>query len=258
MGRIEGKVAVLTGGASGLGRASAALLAKEGAKVVITDINTVDGQQLAVELNEEGYDALFLKHDVASEEEWEHVIEQTVKRFGGVDVLVNNAGVVIGKTVEDTTLEEWHWLNSVNLDGVFLGTQQAIKYMRHHGGGSIINLSSIAGIVGDSLGAAYSASKGGVKLLTKSAALLCAERKYKIRVNSIHPGYIFTNMVTGALATLEQEVASAFQQRILSAIPFGHMGEPMDVAYGVLYLASDESKYMTGSELVIDGGYTAQ
>ncbi|MBX9746152.1 MAG: SDR family oxidoreductase, partial [Hyphomonadaceae bacterium] len=176
-------------------------------------------------------------------------------RFGPLDVLVNNAGVALGASVEDTSIEQWHWLMGINLDGVFLGTRYAIAAMKSRGG-SIINLSSIEGLIGDPNLAAYNASKGGVRLLTKSAALHCAKAGYGIRVNSIHPGYIRTPMVEGYIAA--QPDPSAAKAAIAALHPLGHIGEPNDIAYGVLYLASDESKFVTGAELVIDGGYTAQ
>lgn len=168
--------------------------------------------------------------------------------------MVNNAGIALGKTVEDTTLAEWRKVQEINLDGVFLGTKYGIEALRKSGGGSIVNLSSIEGLVGDPGLAAYNASKGGVRIFTKSAALHCAQAGYGIRINSVHPGYIWTPMVAG-LADSEQ---TEKYQRLVSLHPIGHLGEADDIAYGILYLASDESKFMTGSELVIDGGYTAQ
>ena len=178
-----------------------------------------------------------------------------VDAFGQLDIVVNNAGVALGANVEDTTLDDWRKLMSINLDGVFLGTKCAIAAMKDHGG-SIINLSSIEGLIGDPNLAAYNASKGGVRIFTKSAALHCAKAGYKIRVNSVHPGYIWTPMVEGYVgASADPEATKA----ALAALhPLGHIGEPDDIAYGVLYLASDESKFVTGAELVIDGGYTAQ
>ena len=257
MARVKGKVAVVTGGASGIGRASAILLAEEGASVVITDINEEAGKELATELSNSGHQAIFVKHDVTKEEQWKSAMKTAIQTFGCINILLNNAGVAIAKTVEETTLDEWKWLNSINMEGVFLGTKTAIEQMKENGGGSIINLSSIEGIIGEPLAAAYNASKGGVRVFTKSAALHCAMYKYNIRVNSIHPGYIETNMVGGVVAEMKPEQIRDFQTRVIGSIPLGHLGEPMDIAYAVLYLASDESKYMTGSELVVDGGYTA-
>ena len=255
MGRVDGKVCMVTGGSLGLGRASALMLAQEGAKVVITDIKDSEGKSLADGINTAGGEAIFIHHDVASEQDWRDVVAATLKRFGQLDVLVNNAGVALAGGVEETSLEQWRWLMSINLDGVFLGTKHAVGAMKGRGG-SIINLSSIEGLIGDPNLAAYNASKGGVRIFTKSAALDCAKRGYNIRVNSIHPGYIWTPMVDGYVHTAPDAQAA---QRALAALhPLGHIGEPNDIAYGVLYLASDESKFVTGSELVIDGGYTAQ
>jgi len=256
MGRVSGKVALVTGGAAGLGQASAVLLAREGATVVVTDINEASGQATADSIKAAGGEALFLRQDVTSEAEWEAVIARTVKTYGRLDVLVNNAGVGTPNTVEDVTLDEWRQVQAVNLDGVFLGTKHGIRQMKQNGGGSIINISSIEGIIGEPMAAAYNASKGGVRIFTKSAALHCAHSQYNIRVNSVHPGFIETAMVQSARDAMPL-VAEAFVARIMGEIPLGHMGEPMDIAYGVLYLASDESKYVTGSELVIDGGFTA-
>jgi NAD(P)-dependent dehydrogenase (short-subunit alcohol dehydrogenase family) len=256
MDRVSGKIALVTGGGLGLGRASALLLAREGAKVAVTDVKEDEGRAVADEIIDAGGEAIFLRHDVASEADWDSVIATAVSRFGGLDILVNNAGVALGANVEATTLEQWRWLMAINLDAVFIGTKRAIAVMKGRGGGSIINLSSIEGIIADANLAAYNASKGGVRLFTKSAALHCAKAGYKIRVNSIHPGYIWTPMVENYLAA--QPDPAAAKAFVASLHPLGHIGEPDDIAYGVLYLASDESKFVTGAELVIDGGYTAQ
>jgi 3(or 17)beta-hydroxysteroid dehydrogenase len=253
MNRVKGKVAIITGGAGGLGKAHALLLAKEGARVVVTDTDDAQGKKVADEINKQGGEAIFIKHDVSKEIEWNRVISETLERFGKLDILVNNAGVNLWKRIEDTSLEEWRWLMSVNLDGVFLGTKYAMGAMKKSGGGSIINISSVAGIVGTLDTSAYHASKGGVRIFTKAAALECSKAgyDYNIRVNSVHPGVIKTAMVEGLLND-EDKMKSA-----LSWHPIGRFGEPEDVAYGVLYLASDESKFITGAELVIDGGWTA-
>lgn len=256
MDRVKGKVALVTGGALGLGKAQALLLAKEGAKVVVTDINEDEGKKVINEIDANGGEAIFLKHDVSKEEDWKRVIEQTLQKFGKLDILVNNAGVALSKSVEDTSLEEWRWLMSINLDGVFLGTKYGIEAMKKSGGGSIINLSSIEGLIGDPNLAAYNASKGGVRIFTKSAALYCAKAGYNIRVNSVHPAYIWTPMVENYLKS--QGDVEEGRKALTRLHPIGYLGEPDDIAYGVLYLASDESKFVTGSELVIDGGYTAQ
>ena len=254
MDRVKGKIAIVTGAARGLGKAQALLLAKEGAKVVGTDINETLGKKLPEEIRREGGEALFIKHDVSSEEDWKTVIERTLSEFGKLDVLVNNAGVILFKNIKETTFEEWRWVIRINLDGVFLGTKYAMEAMKESGGGSIINLSSTAGIVGTLDTSSYHASKGGVRIFTKAAALECSKAgyDYNIRVNSVHPGVIKTEMTKDLLADEESK------EEVTGWHPIGHVGEPEDIAYGVLYLASDESKFVTGTELVIDGGWTAR
>ena len=254
MDRVKGKVAIVTGAASGLGRAQALLLEREGAKVVLTDINEAEGNKVAEEIGQEGGKAIFIKHDVSSEPDWIDVIGKTLSEFSMLNVLVNNAGVIIFKNIQETTLEEWRWVISVNLDGVFLGTKYSMEAMKKSGGGSIINLSSTAGIVGTLDTSSYHASKGGVRIFTKAAALECSKAgyDYNIRVNSVHPGVIKTPMT---MDLLEDEES---RKEVTDWHPIGHVGEPEDIAYGVLYLASDESKFVTGSELVIDGGWTAR
>jgi 3(or 17)beta-hydroxysteroid dehydrogenase len=259
MGRVDGKVCIVTGGAVGLGEACARLLAREGARVLITDVDDSAGEKAADAIRRAGGDAAFHRHDVSREEEWQQVIDGCVGTYGRLDVLVNNAGVGRGGPPEDETLESWRALMSVNLDGVFLGTKHALRAMKRQrpGGGSIVNLSSIEGIVGDPNLGAYNASKGGVRLYTKSVALYAAKNRLGIRVNSVHPGYIWTPMVENYLRNQGADIAEG--RRALDAMhPIGHVGEPDDIAYGVLYLAADESKFVTGAELVIDGGYTAQ
>jgi 3(or 17)beta-hydroxysteroid dehydrogenase len=252
MGRVEGKVALITGGASGLGRASATMLAAEGAKVTIADVNETGGREVAETI---GPAALFVRLDVTDEASWIGAIEQTVEAFGGLDVLVNSAGVGVVKDVEQTTLEEWRFVNSVNLDGVFLGCKHAIGAMKARGGGSIINLSSVSGLVGGHNLAAYNASKGGVRLLTKSVALHCARAGYNIRCNSVHPTFIDTPMVQEMIAAGRDP--NKVRQSLERQIPLGRIGRPDEVASGIVYLASDESSFMTGTEFVLDGGITA-
>lgn len=256
MDRTRGKTAIVTGGALGIGRACALKLATEGAVVAVTDVDAENGALVVEEIRSSGGDAMFIRHDVADESAWEHVMGTVLERYKKLDVLVNNAGVALAKDVEHTTLQEWRRLMSINLDGVFLGTKHAILNMKAARRGSIVNLSSIEGLIGDPNLAAYNASKGGVRLLTKSAALYCAKSGYNIRVNSVHPGYIWTPMVENYL-----KASGSVEEgrKMLDALhPIGHVGEPDDIAYGVVYLASDESKFVTGTELVIDGGYTAQ
>ena len=258
MGRVQGKVCLITGGASGLGVAAARMLVREGAKVLLTDIDEGGGTAVARSICESGGEAAFLAHDVTSEDQWRAVVADCLRRFGRIDVLVNSAGIGVGGRPEDETLESWRRMMSINLDGVFLGTREALIAMKAQTpkGGSIINLSSIYGIVGDPTGGAYNASKGGVRLYTKSVALYCATEGLGIRVNSVHPGYIWTPMVENIVRGKRDP--EAVKRGIEALHPIGRLGEPDDIAYGILYLASDESKFVTGAELVIDGGYTAQ
>lgn len=257
MNRVKNKIAIVTGGASGLGKSSAILLAREGAKIVVTDIDEEDGKKVVQRIKANGGEAIFIKQDVSKEDEWKNVIETTLKTFGKLHILANSAGIGLGGTVEEVTLEDWKNLIDVNLNGTFLGTQYGIKGMKETGeGGSIINFSSIEGLIGDPNLPAYNASKGGVTIFTKSAALHCARQGYGIRINSIHPAYIWTPMVENFLKA--QGNVEEGKKQLESLHPVGHLGEPDDIGYGVVYLASDESKFMTGSELVIDGGYTAQ
>ena len=247
-------MALVTGGGSGIGEAICLRLAAEGATVVVADINESSASRVAAAIGDR---ALAMHQDVTCEQRWRDVVAEILERFGRLDILVNNAGIALVGTAEDTTLSDWQATQRVNLDAVFLGTREAIKAMKTSGG-SIINISSIEGIVGESKVAAYNASKGGVRIFTKSAALHCASEGYGIRVNSVHPGFIATAMVTDAVASMTEADGTAFQERIMGSIPMGRMGEPIDIANGVLFLASEESRYMTGSELVIDGGYIAR
>ncbi len=253
--RVSKKIALVTGGGSGIGEAICQRLAEEGATVIVTDINEDSARRVADAI---GGGALGLHQDVTSESRWAEVVAEAVTRFGRLDVLVNNAGIAVIGTAEDASLADWQATQKVNLDAVFLGTREAIKAMKSSGGGSIINISSVEGIIGEPLVAAYNASKGGVRIFTKSAALHCAAQGYGIRVNSVHPGFIGTAMVADAVASLGETEGAAFEARIMDSIPLGRMGEPRDIANGVLYLASEESSYVTGAELVIDGGYIAR
>lgn len=251
MGRLDGKVALISGGARGQGETEARLFVREGAKVVFGDILDAEGQKVEAEIRAAGGDASYVHLDVTSERDWRAAVEAAVRQYGKLHVLVNNAGIIIRKGIEETSVEEWDRTQAINVRGVFLGTKCAIPAMRQAGGGSIINISSIAGLVGSTYGAAsYIASKGAVRLFTKATAIQHA--KDNIRCNSIHPGPIETSMIQD---TLEDH---AFLQERLRRIPLGRIGRVEDVAYGVLYLASNESSYVTGSELVIDGGATAQ
>jgi NAD(P)-dependent dehydrogenase (short-subunit alcohol dehydrogenase family) len=254
MSRVIGKVAIVTGGAGGMGRAIASLLAKEGAKVVVTDVDEANGKKAAEEIRRGGGEVVFVKHDVTSERDWSELIKKTLAEFGKLDILVNNAGTMLVKEIEKTSLEEWRRVMSVNLDGVFLGTKYAIGAMKKSGGGSIVNISSAVGIIAtlDDT-SAYCSSKGAVRLFTKAAALECSKagHNYNIRVNSVHPGPTETAMTEPLLAD------KIIRKRLESDIPIGSLGKPVDIAYAVLYLASDESRFVTGAELVIDGGWTA-
>ena len=245
-GRVEDKVAIVTGAASGIGRGTAELLAREGARVVLTDVNEELGREAA---------KVFVRHDVSDESSWQAVIEATLGRSGRLDVLVNNAGIIIVADVESTTVEQWRKIMAVNAEGVFLGCKHAIPVMRQSGGGSIINLSSAAGLVGTPPFAAYSASKGAVRILTKTVAAHCRERGDAIRCNSIHPGGIDTPMVA-AITRARGSGISNIDELAAPGRAVGY-GQPADIGYLVLYLASDESRFMTGAELVIDGGLTA-
>ena len=231
------------------------LLAREGAAVILTDLRADLGEATAEAIRRAGGEAHFLRHDVSGEEDWKRVIDAACSRHGRLNVLVNNAGVGIVGNCEDQTLESWHALMRVNLDGVFLGTKHAMPVMRRGGGGSIVNLSSIEGIVGSPDQVAYCTSKGGVRNFTKAAALHGAA--FGVRVNSIHPGYIRTEMVEEYFVEHGDDVEKAIAA-VAKLHPLGRIGRPDDIAYGVLYLASDESSFMTGSELVIDGGFLAQ
>ncbi|RMX04142.1 glucose 1-dehydrogenase [Corticibacter populi] len=254
MGRVSGKVALVTGAALGIGKATAELLAREGAKVVVTDLKEAEGQAVVKAITDQGGEAIFVKHNAADEAEWQQAIDAAFKAFGKLNIVVNNAGIALAKNVEETSLAEWRHLQSINLDGVFIGTKLGIEALKKSGGGSIVNLSSIEGLIGDPDLAAYNASKGGVRIFTKSAALHVAREGYNIRINSVHPGYIWTPLVQ----ELAEDENNPKYKRLVSLHPIGRLGEADDIAYGILYLASDESKFTTGSELVIDGGYTAQ
>jgi NAD(P)-dependent dehydrogenase (short-subunit alcohol dehydrogenase family) len=249
--RLRGKVALISGGARGMGASEARLFAREGARVVIGDILDTEGQAVAADIKAKGGDAFFVRLDVTDEGDWGRAITRTVERFGKLDILVNNAGVGGGSRIEDTTAKEWDHVMDVNAKGVFLGTRAVIPAMRRAGGGSIINISSQLGLVGTDISSPqYQASKGAVRLLTKTTAMQYAREG--IRANSVHPGPIVTAMTERRRADPEH------YRLMLSRIPLGRFGEPDEVSYGVLYLASDESTFVTGSELVIDGGWTAQ
>ena len=255
--RLEGKVALITGAAHavkgelmGFGGSAAWVFVKEGAKVVLADIVDEIGEMSAAQMREDGFDAVFVKLDVTNEEDWQNAIGLTVSTFGKLDVLLNNAGSGGPGTVEETSAEDWDSQMDVHAKGVFLGTKYAIPEMRKAGGGSIINTSSIYGIVGSPGSTAYHAAKGASRLFTKSAAVQYAADN--IRVNSVHPGFVTTPMTVAGFNTEPR------RSWLLGRIPMGRIGDPDEIAHGMVYLASDESSYVTGAELVIDGGTTAQ
>ena len=237
-------------------RGHAKRFAEEGAIVIVSDIDTAGAQRVVSEIVASGGQAEAKTQDVTDEKAWETLVNDIVATHGQLDILVNNAGIAITGNVEDTTLEQWRRTQEVNGESVFMGTRAAVSVMQQRGG-SIINISSIEGIVGEPKACAYNYSKGGVRIFTKSAALHCAEQGYPVRVNSVHPGFIMTAMVEQGIASLPPEQAQAMEERLMREIPMGSMGEALDIANGCLFLASEESRYMTGSELVIDGGYTA-
>ncbi|MCO6055093.1 glucose 1-dehydrogenase [Pseudomonas sp. MOB-449] len=247
MKRVEGKVCIVTGAASGVGREDALLLASEGAKVVLTDLNEEAGRQVAAEI---GANALFVRQDIASEADWQNVIKLTLETFGRLDVLVNNAAILAMASVEDTSLELWQKVQRINSDGYFLGCKYAISAMKDSGGGSIVNMSSVAALGGMPAFCAYSASKGAVAAMTRSVALHCKEQGYRIRCNSVHPDGINTPM-TQALTG-----GQAIPQDVLDQNPKNRMCAPRDIANLVLFLASDESRFINGSELRIDNAQT--
>lgn len=255
MDRLKGKVAIITGAALGLGRATALRMAEEGASVALLDMAEKEGQALAQELTGRGLPAHFWRCDVSQEAEVARVIGEVAQHFGRLDVLVNNAGVSgANKPTHEITEAEWDWVQGINVKGVFFCTKHAIPHLKQAGGGSIINLSSIYGLVGGADVPPYHASKGAVRLMSKTDALIYAPDK--IRVNSIHPGFIWTPMVEHHLSAMGDVEEGRKATDALH--PLGHIGEPDDIAWGAVYLASDEAKFVTGSELVIDGGYTAR
>jgi NAD(P)-dependent dehydrogenase (short-subunit alcohol dehydrogenase family) len=260
-GRVEGKVALITGGASGIGRGCAEKLAAEGAVAVVTDLQDEKGAETVAAIEKAGGKAWYLHHDVTDEAAWEGVVAQIRERHGRLDTLVNNAGIGIGGSIIEMKLEDWRRQTAVNLDGVFLGTKHSIPLMRASGdGGSIINISSVAGLKGSAMLAGYCATKGGVRLFTKAVAMECANAKDGIRVNSVHPGLIETPiwLTVGQAVNPLANAPPDLDAMSALAVPLGVKGWPEDIANGVLWLASDESRYVTGQELVIDGGLTVR
>lgn len=250
MSRLENKVAIVTGAGGGMGKEEALLFAKEGAKVIVTDIQEDLVKEVVAEIIENGGEAVGYHHDVTDEDTWNNIVQETIETYGKVDILVNNAGITIQEQLHETTVEQWDRVMDINLTGTFLGMKAVIPNMTENGGGSIINISSISGLTGGGGASPYTASKGAVRMLTKAAAVDYA--KQNIRVNSVHPGVIITPMTE---EMFEDEQMRAWAH---SVTPLPNLGEASDVANGVLYLASDESKFVTGIELPIEGGYTAK
>lgn len=250
VGRLAGKIALITGAASGIGCACAVLFHAEGARVSATD------RDAAALAKTEAFADLVLQQDVTDEMLWRDVVDAVVEKFGRLDILVNSAGVALKGNIETATLEDWRRTQTVNVEGTFLGCREAIRAMKAAGGGSIVNLSSVAGIIGDAQSAAYCASKGAVRLLTKSAALHCGRAGYGIRLNSVHPSFADTPMVRDLIASSKDP--ERVREGLARAAPLGRMGRAEEVAQTILFLASDESSFTTGAEIVVDGGLTAQ
>lgn len=251
MERVSGKIALVTGGASGIGRATAFMLANQGARVAVSDINLDGARAVADEIGET---AVAIAHDVTQELAWTMALDTVVAAYGGLNVLVNCAGTAISGNVEETTLADWRALHALDLDSVFLGCKYAIRHIAASGGGSIVNISSISGIIAGHNLAAYNSAKAGVRHLTKSVALHCAKQANKVRCNSVHPAFVDTPILDNILKRGTREEGL---ERLAQQIPLGIVADPDDVAYAVVYLASDESRFMTGSELVLDGGISA-
>ncbi len=258
MGRLSGKVAMVTGGAMGIGRGTAMLFAQEDAKVVVADVDEAAGRAVVDEIRAAGGEATFVRLDVSSEGDWQRAIGEVVAAYGKLNVLVNNAGISLGHDVEETTLDEWNRVMGINATSVFLGMKHAIAVMKDSGEAcSIVNRSSIDGQVGEAGLFAYCASKGAVTIMTKSAALAVGAKSYRIRINSVHPGYVHTPLTEKEAADFGLTPKEYFA-KVGAQHPIGFIGEPVDIAYLDLYLASDESRWVTGAEFTIDGGWTAQ
>lgn len=254
MARMDGKNVLVTGAARGIGLAVAERMIEAGARVMLSDIDAEAGESQARRLGER---AAFLVHDVTEACRWDAVLDDIEKRWGGLDVTVNNAGIAQMGTIESCTPEQWQKTIDINLSAVMTGTQKSIARMKTRGGGSIVNIASIEGLIGEQIAMAYNAAKGGVRLFSKSAAIHCARSGYNIRINCVCPGFIETAMVTDAVGSLGAEMAQQFQQALLARVPMGRLGHPREIANAVLFLASDDASFVTGSDLVVDGGHTA-
>ena len=265
MADLTDKIALISGGARGIGGAISEAMCAAGAKVVISDL-LQEGENKASELNDKGYQASFKIHDVTVEAEWNKIVSYCSETYGCLDILVNNAGIYFPKSIEETSLEEWKQMFSVNVEGVFLGTKAGIpeikkRSMQRESSGSIINLSSVAGLVGSPNHGAYSATKGAVRLFTKSTALECASLEYNIRVNSIHPGVIDTKMGSQVVNTIMEETGTGDNEaraQVSELHPLGRFGKPEEIAQTAVFLASDDSSFITGTEFIVDGGLTAK
>jgi NAD(P)-dependent dehydrogenase (short-subunit alcohol dehydrogenase family) len=260
MAQLDGKIAIVTGGASGIGAACSQTLAREGAKIVISDIDDPRGDALAAQLNAAGQEALYLSHDVTDERRWQEVVAEIERRYGRLDILICNAGIgLMVPSIVDMSLSDWRRQTAVNLDGVFLSVKYGIPLMRRSGGGSIVMTSSIAGLRGSATLAGYCATKGGVRLFAKAIAMECASRGDGIRVNSVHPGIIDTPIwgkIRPDLVAGGRNAPIDVEEMGRRGAPLGRVGQPQDIANGVLFLVSDAASYITGTELVIDGGIT--
>ncbi len=258
MGQVSGKVAIVTGGASGIGAACAETLAREGAKVVVTDVDDKMGNEVVARIAAAGGTAMFLFQDVTEEQRWPEVIAAAEKAYGRLDIMVANAGIGVSVPFfADMSLTEWRRQQAINLDGVFMSAKYAVPAMKRAGGGSIVMMSSVAGLRGSPGLAAYCATKGGVRLFAKAVALECAQMNLNIRCNSVHPGLIETPIWTKLQSSAGRNISADLAVRAKAAVPLSRVGVPQDIADGVLFLCSDASSYITGQELVIDGGITA-
>jgi len=256
MSRLNNKTCLVTGAASGIGLSTARRMAEEGGKVLMTDINAAQGEAAAAELTQAGLNVRFIRHDVTQRADWQAAIKAAIAFGGSLEVLVNNAGIAIPADIESMTVADWRRTQDINTDGVMHGMQLGIAAMKAQGG-SIVNLASIEGFIGEPLAAAYNASKGAVRILSKSAAVHCARAGYKVRINCVCPGFVETPLVLNAVSSMPVETAKAFQVKVLARTPMGRLAQPVEIANVVLFLASDEASYITGADMLVDGGLTA-
>jgi NAD(P)-dependent dehydrogenase (short-subunit alcohol dehydrogenase family) len=255
---MPGHIALITGGGSGIGLATAKILGLAGHTVILADINELGAQQQAHNLAEVGINAHAIALDVSSEASWQSVMTQIERQFERLDILINNAGIGEGGNVQSTTFDAFQRSMAINVGGVFLGCKYGIALIEKSGGGAVVNVSSIFGIVSDPLTLAYSASKGAVRSMTKSLALDCAERQNGVRVNSVHPGFVETPMVAQAIGSLPADIAEDYQARTVGLVPMARLGQADEIAKAIAFLVSSDASFMTGAELVVDGGFTAR